>query len=209
MTAALFAVGGLTACGGAASDAPTYAGVVRETPLNVADVTLRDVTDEATRGQGIVEDGELRMRADDGRLLLVYYGFTNCPDVCPTTLADLRVALRDLTPSERERIDVAFATVDPDRDTEEVMNAYTGHFFDTYHVLRDTAQDVEAAAERFLAKFDIEEVDGEIVVSHTAVLYAVDERGDIRIEWPFGTSGQAMGEDLRTLLATLGAAGDA
>lgn len=176
-----------------------YNGVVRDTPLVVADQSLTDVTDAANLASGVVEDGKLRMRATDDRILLVYFGFTNCPDVCPTTLADLRVALKNIPEDVRDRVDIAFATVDPERDTAEILNRYSKHFFERFHVLRGTEEDVKQVTKSFLASFTIDKSTGRTEVSHTAVLYAVDATGAVRIEWPFGTSGQKIGEDLVVL----------
>jgi protein SCO1/2 len=188
------------ACGGDTAK-PATVGVVRETALNVSAIRLADVTDPELRGRGLIENGELRMQSAPGRLLLVYFGFTNCPDVCPTTLADLRVALRDLEASERERVDIAFATVDPDRDNPETLNAYMGHFFDNYHVVRDVDANIRQATDAFLASYEIGTDDkGRVSVSHTAVLYAVDDAGDVVVEWPFGTTGESIAKDLRILL---------
>jgi protein SCO1/2 len=196
----------LSACGSDPSKGRSYVGVVRAEPLDVADVTLTDVTEPERRGDGVLEGEALRMKGSPDGLLLVYFGFTNCPDVCPTTLADLKVALKSLTQDERDRIDIAFATVDPARDTAEIMNKYTQHFFDRFHVLRGTPEEVEAAASRFLASFTVTGTGTETEVAHTAVLYAVDDTGRVRIEWPFGTDGASIGSDLDGLLEEIGAA---
>lgn len=190
----------LSSCS-APDSSPSLNGVVRDTPLDVSGLSLRDVTIETRIGGAPVVDGALELRAAPDRLLLVYFGFTNCPDVCPTTLTDLKIALRALEQDDRDRIDIAFITVDPDRDTADLMNRYMEHFFERFHVVRDDAQAVTAVADRFLASFSVESVDGDVQVAHTAVLYAVDTSGKVVIEWPFGTSGPAMAEDLGKLLA--------
>jgi len=92
--AVLVASSGLTACGGG-SDAPSsLQGVVRKPPLQVASVTLPD---ESPLAAG----APFTMKAAKGGLLLAYFGYTNCPDVCPTTLSDIGRALRELPASER------------------------------------------------------------------------------------------------------------
>jgi protein SCO1 len=70
------------------------------------------------------------MRADDGEVLLVYFGYTSCPDICPTTMADIRLALEACHRDLAERVSVAMVTVDPERDTTEVLTGYLGYFFD-------------------------------------------------------------------------------
>lgn len=178
-------------------------GVVRDTPLEVGDVSLPDVTEPARLAGGPVEDGRLTMRAgDEDRLLVVYFGFLNCPDVCPTSLADLRSALARLDAAERARVDLAFVTVDPARDHPDDLAAYLQHFAPQHHALRAEGDELATAMEAFLASASVEErSDGTIEVAHTALLYAVDHTGTVRVEWPFGTSATALAEDLATLLA--------
>jgi protein SCO1/2 len=180
-------------------------GVVRSDPLDVAQVSAPDVTDPSQRGRGDVVDGRLRMVAGEGRLLLVSFGFLNCPDVCPTTLMDLKVALGQLDGAERDRVDVVFVTVDPERDTAEAMAAYLHHFYPTYHAVRPEGAELETMLAAFLASAEVRrDADGAVSdVSHTALLYAVDDRGRVVIEWPFGTSSNALSADLRKLLAAM------
>jgi protein SCO1/2 len=187
------------ACGG---DAPLH-GVVRDAPLEVGGLALTDVTVPDLRAGGIIEGGRLVMRAAaDDRLLLVSFGFLNCPDVCPTTLADLRSALMLLDASERDRVDLAFITVDADRDGPEELAAYLRHFAPRHHAVRPTAEELAAALDGFLASASVEvAADGRVDVAHSAVLYAVDGTGRVVVEWPFGTSATALADDLRAILA--------
>jgi protein SCO1/2 len=165
------------------------AGIVRSPAPEVGAVALPDAS------------GELfAMKAQQDELLLVYFGFTSCPDVCPTTLADLRRALRGLDGSA-DRVDVAMVTVDPGRDTAENLDAYVKAFFDRAHALRtDDENALAAAAEAFGAAYEVAENDaGEIEVSHTAFLYAVDSGGRVVLQWPFGTSSDDMRGDIEFL----------
>lgn len=191
------------ACGGE----PELHGVVRSSPLEVGAVALPDVTEPALLAGGVVEDGRLVMRAGaEDRLLLVYFGFLNCPDVCPTTLMDLRSALARMDTDERDRVDLAFVTVDPDRDGPEELAAYLRHFAPRHHAVRADLAELTPAMDAFLASAAIEiGEDGRVEVAHTAVLYAVDATGRVVVEWPFGTSATALADDLRVLLARVGA----
>lgn len=186
----------------------TLNGIRREVLLEVAHVTLPDVSDPSVRGGGIVEDEQLVMRAREGRLLVTYFGFLNCPDVCPTTLADLRSALSQLDAADRERVDVVFVTVDPDRDGPAELAAYLQHFTPRYHALRAAGGQLDAALEAFLASATVTtDADGSIEVAHTGVLYAVDARGQVVVEWPFGTSAPAIAQDLSLLLTRAASGG--
>lgn len=176
-------------------------GFVRADALQVGHIALPDVTSADHLAGGRIEDGRFIMQAREGRLLVVTFGFLNCPDVCPTTLADVRTALGRLDEATRSRVDVVFVTVDPDRDGPEELAAYLHHFAPRHHALRTTGPELDGAMEAFLASASVEmAADGSIEVAHTAVLYAVDADGRVVVEWPFGTSATALAKDLTLLL---------
>lgn len=171
---------------------PELSGFVREPTPVVADVTLPDVS----------AGGEaFEFRAEPGGILLVYFGFTSCPDICPTTLADTRTALSRIGEGA-ERVDFALATVDPGRDTEEVVTRYVQSFLPGAHALR-TEDDatLRAAAEPFGASYEVTTNEaGDIEVVHSGSLYAVDDEGQLLVTWPFGTSIEDLSRDLEILL---------
>ena len=182
------------ACG---DDGPgDLSGAVRSPALDVSEVSLPAV------GDGGSEE-PLAMTAPPGELYLVYFGYTSCPDVCPTTMSDISVALEDLPDDLAERVTVAMATVDPERDTGEVVAGYLDHFFDRSIALRTTDPDALArAADAFGVQWEVEEHSpGEAYdVAHSAVTYVVDDTGTVVVEWPFGFDSEAMTSDLRILL---------
>jgi len=145
---------------------------------------------------------ELSLIAPPGQLLLVYFGYTACPDICPTTLSDLAVALRRLG-ARSDRVQVAMVTVDPERDTGDVLSGYLGHFLTARsHALRteDPAR-LRTVADGFGAKYEVRKsADGEVEVGHSALVYAVDDAGTVRVAWPFGTSPRSVTKDLKVLL---------
>ncbi len=173
----------------------TLHGIVRDEPLNVAAVSLPDVTRESA------SSSRFGMRAAPGELLFVYFGYTACPDLCPTTLATWKSAMRQTSDAD-ELVDTVFVTVDPARDIPQILNDYVGSFVDRFHVLRTTnPAEMQSALDAFLAAATIETTaEGKTEVSHTTVAYLVDERGEVVIEWPFGTSTDAMASDLKILL---------
>jgi protein SCO1 len=192
MTLALVAVG--TACAGSDDETVALSGWVRE-PLPAVDtVALPD----ATAG-----DAPFDFRAPEGGLLLVYFGFTFCPDMCPTTLSDVQSALAELG-DEASNVEVAFVTVDPNRDTGEALTGYIGFFTDGKgHALRteDPAQ-LKAAADAFGVEYEVVVADdGEVNVGHTAHLYAVDDQGRLLVTWPFGVTSDALAADIAYLLS--------
>ena len=167
------------------------AGFVRSPAPSVAAASLPDVA----------FGGRLDFVAPEDGLLVVYFGYTSCPDVCPTTLADLRTALEDLG-GDADRIKVAMATVDPDRDTPEVLTGYLQSFISDAHPLRTESPDELArAAEALGVVYDVSTTDeGDIEVIHSGNLYAIDERGDLLVTWPFGVDVDDIRLDLQALL---------
>lgn len=193
------AVAAAAGCG----PADEYAGGTRTPPLQVSAATLPDVT-----GRSLADQGDpFRFVASPGKVLLVYFGYTNCPDVCPTTLSDIRTARSQLTADQASRIELVMATVDPERDTPEVLTGYVRSFFPEARVLRPaTPAQLRAAEAPFLATSSVEPHavgDTSYAVSHSAFLYAVDAAGVVRLEWPFGTKPRALRDDLRRLLDEL------
>lgn len=180
----------LTACGESTPAAP--AGILRDPAPEVGSVELPDAS----------QDGQpFATMADPEELLLVYFGFTACPDVCPTTLADVRRAVQNLDEELAARVDLAVITVDPDRDNAETLTAYAQTWVPGAHALRtDDPAALRAAADAYGADYLVETNDeGEIEVGHTAFLYAVDSAGRIRLTWPFGTPHEDLTSDMEYL----------
>ena len=196
-----------TACGsdGGSKTSVRLNGLVRSPLLNVRHVHIPEVTVHEERSV-------FPMRAQADGLLIMYFGYTHCPDICPTSLAALRRAYSDIG-SDASRIDTAMVTVDPERDTPEVLTTYLQNFFeDDYHALRttDTAT-LKRAEDPFLATSSVTSgavsdshdhvvTDSEPVVTHTGTTYAVNEKGRVVVEWPFGTEAEAIAHDLEILL---------
>ncbi len=151
------------------------------------------------------------LKPPSAKLLLVYFGYTSCPDVCPTTLADIRNATDKLTPAQRKRVEVGMVTVDPKRDTSKALPEYLGHFFPggVVHAYRTTDPARLSRAEKaFGAMHEIGTLkkNGDYLVAHTAITYVVGSNGDVLVEWPFGTLSADIAFDLRRLLAVGGKA---
>jgi protein SCO1/2 len=160
---------------------------------SVAHVSLPDV------GNG----GEpLSFVAPDDGILVVYFGYTFCPDVCPTTLSGMKTALSDLG-EDSQRVEVAMATVDPGRDSDGVITAYLHAFVPEGHPLRtEDADALREAADAFGVEYSvIEGANGTTEVLHTAHLFAVDDTGEIRAVWSFGAEPATITRDLETMLS--------
>lgn len=177
------------ACG---SEPAELSGFVRDPLPSVRDVALPDVSAGGT---------PFEMLAQDGGLLIVYFGYTECPDVCPTTLADMRKVYRELG-DDGDKVSFAMETIDIERDTSEILPAYVQSFIPEAHALR-APDDVtlRAAADVFGADYSVEITqEGKYEVAHTAHLYAIDDAGLLQVTWAFGTEPEVIVKDIRLLL---------
>ena len=147
-------------------------------------------------------DRPFTFRAPPGHLLFATFGYTNCPDICPTTLSDLRRALRRLG-ADGARVEIAFVTVDPYRDSAAALVPYLASFARGAHALLPrTQQQLGQAESAFGATSSISKnPDGTFEVSHTGLSYIVDETGHVLVQWDFGAGPDVMAHDLRILLA--------
>lgn len=143
------------------------------------------------------------MVAPSNGILLVYFGYTACPDVCPTTLSDVRTAVRKLGP-DADRVELAMVTIDPSRDTADILSRYVQGFVPGAHALRtDDPAALTAATEPFGARYDVQvQPDGTEEVSHTGFVYAIDPAGKVRLQWSFGTPAKDYAHDLKLLLGS-------
>jgi len=148
-------------------------------------------------------DGKPRSLADfKGKVVVVFFGYTQCPDVCPTTLTELAAA-RKLLGADGARVQGVFVTIDPERDTPAVLKAYVGSFGDDFVALWGSADEIKAAARQF--KIFYAKVPGKTDTSytmdHTAGSYVFDAAGRVRLFTRYGVGAEALAADLRRLLA--------
>ncbi len=147
-------------------------------------------------------NGQARSMKDfAGKVVVVFFGFTQCPDVCPTAMAELAEVKKALG-KDGERLQGLFVTVDPDRDTPEVLKAYMANFDPSFLALRGTPEQLAAVAKDF--KIYYKKVEGKTPTSytmdHSAGSYIYDPAGRLRIYNRYGSGAQALTEDVRALL---------
>jgi protein SCO1/2 len=148
-------------------------------------------------------EGKLRTLADfKGKVTLVFFGYTQCPDVCPTTLAELAAVKRDLG-KDGERLQGVFVSVDPQRDTPEILKAYMASFDPSFVALRGTPEQVQATAKNFKVFYAQVpgKTEGSYTVDHTAGTYVFDPSGKVRLFVRYGSGAEALAHDLKLLLA--------
>jgi len=136
-----------------------------------------------------------------GKAVVLFFGFAHCPDVCPTTLADMAQVMRALGP-DAERVQVLFVTVDPERDTQEVLAKYVPAFDARFLGLRGDLAATRAAAKEFKVYFEKRpgNTPGEYSVDHSAQSYVIDPQGRLRLFVRHERIAEDLAADLRTLL---------
>ncbi|WP_157263579.1 SCO family protein [Azohydromonas aeria] len=142
-----------------------------------------------------------------GKVTVVFFGYTQCPDVCPTTLAELAEVKRALG-ADGDRVQGVFVTLDPERDTPELLKAYVGNFDAGFVALRPTPEQLKATAREFKVFYMKVpgKTDGAYTLDHTAGSYIFDTQGRVRLFSRYGGGAQALADDIRKLLAQSAAA---
>ena len=147
--------------------------------------------------------GQRRTLADfKGKVVVVFFGFTQCPDVCPSTLVEL-ASIKKALGADGARVQSIFVTVDPERDTPEILKAYVGNFGADFVALRGTLDETKAAAKQFkvfYAKVPGSN-EGSYTMDHTAGSFVFDAQGKVRLFTRYGTGAEALTHDLKLLLA--------
>ena len=187
LLAAIVAAMLLAACG---PQAPTFKG---------ADITGASFGRELALAD---HHGNARTLADfRGKAVVVFFGFTQCPDVCPTALSTLADAMRRLGP-DAARVQVLFVTVDPERDTAELLASYVPAFHPSFLGLRGDAAATARVAKEFKVLY--QKVPGQTpdtyTMDHSAGLYLFDPQGRLRVFESHGQGAEAIAHDLRELL---------
>ena len=187
LLAALAAATFLAACG---PQAPTFKG---------ADITGASFGRELALTD---HHGNARTLAEfRGKAVVIFFGFTQCPDVCPTALSALAEAMRRLGP-DAARVQVLFVTIDPERDTADLLSRYVPAFHPSFLGLRGDAEATARVAKEF--KVIYQKVPGQTpdtyTMDHSAGLYLFDPQGRLRVFESHGQGAEAIAHDLRELL---------
>lgn len=146
--------------------------------------------------------GQQRKLADfRGKVVALFFGYTHCPDVCPTTMADLAAAIKSMGP-DGARVQVLFVTVDPERDTAELLKQYVPSFHPTFLGLRPTPAQLQSLAAEYKVVYQKNPGtrQGNYLMDHSAGTFIYDPQGRLRLLMPYGTSAQVIASDLKTLM---------
>lgn len=148
-------------------------------------------------------DGKPRTLADwNGKVTVVFFGYTQCPDVCPTTMAEL-AQIRKLLGAEGDKLQTVFVTIDPERDTAEVLKAYVANFGPGVVALRGNADQTAAAAKEFKVFFQKVpgKAPGSYTMDHSAASFVFDPHGRVRLFVPYGADPKVLAADIKQLVA--------
>lgn len=164
--------------------------------------TLLQSTDPAPDFTLTAQDGQqVSLAQFQGKVVLLYFGYTYCPDVCPATLAEIVKAIRILE-KQSDSIQVIMISVDPERDTPKVLGDYLQQFDPRFIGLSGTPDEIARIATLygiFYEKTEGTEATG-YLVTHTASLMLVDQTAHLKLVFPFGTPGEALAQDIAYLL---------
>lgn len=153
-----------------------------------------DVPMESTRG------GEMRLSDLRGKYVVLFFGYTHCPDVCPTTMLKLRNMMAHLSPEEAEQVQVVFVSVDPEHDTLDRLKNYVESYNPSFIGLRGTP-DALAQLATPLGIYYADQSQGEtILFDHTASVLLIDPDGNLKLLWAPTLTAEEMAADLKALL---------
>ncbi|HVE53008.1 MAG TPA: SCO family protein [Ramlibacter sp.] len=183
--------GGLAALAGCAESKPQFKAVDITGAEYARDFALPDA------------DGRTRSLKDfAGKAVVVFFGYTQCPDVCPTTLGEIAAAKKMLG-ADGTKVQGVFITVDPERDTPEILRAYVGNFGTDFVALRGTPEQTAQVAKDFKVYYKKAEgkTPGNYLMDHSAASFIFDPQGKLRLYSRYGSGPQALADDLKLLLA--------
>lgn len=148
------------------------------------------------------DDGQIVNQSDYlGKLVLLYFGYTHCPDVCPTTLADLAAAVKQLGP-QADQVRILFVSVDPARDTPVVLKSYVNAFSPWMVGLTGSQAQLTTLTKRYRVAYGLGKPDasGNYVVYHSSAVFVFDRRGQVRLLTSYTDKPAVIARDLARLL---------
>ena len=148
-------------------------------------------------------NGQSRTLADfKGKIVVVFFGYTQCPDVCPTTMAELAQVKKSLG-ADADKLQAVFVSIDPERDTPEILKSYVGSFDPSFVALRGSLEQTQEAAKAFkvfYAKVPGKS-EGSYTMDHSAGSFILDTKGNPRLFERYGAGAEALASDIKALIA--------
>ncbi|MCP4359085.1 MAG: SCO family protein, partial [Chloroflexi bacterium] len=168
----------------------TFSGTVLQSVEPASDFTLTGAGGE-----------QVYLHNYQGKMVILYFGYTFCPDVCPATLSDIVKAV-DKLGRKAENVQVIMISVDPERDTPDGLKDYLAHFNSDFIGVTGTDEEVAAVAAQYGIFYERQEGNAATgyLVDHTATVLVVDQEGYLKLVIPFGTTGDEIAADLAYML---------
>lgn len=168
----------------------TYQGVLIDPPVPAPDFTLQDQT-----------GASFRLQDQRGKIVLIFFGYTNCPDVCPVTLSQYRRIKAGLG-GQADRVSFVFITVDPERDTPEKIKSYMANFDPAFHGLTGDSGALQSVWKDYGVYVEKQELGSAAgyLVDHSARIYLIDAQGNWRLNYPYGMEASQILRDVQHLL---------
>ncbi|MDX9995696.1 MAG: SCO family protein [Rhodocyclaceae bacterium] len=135
-----------------------------------------------------------------GKVVLLYFGFTFCPEMCPTELLHFKQVLEALPADKRQRVQPVFVSVDPKRDTPEVLGPYVNHFSEQILALTGSESELRTVADQYGVQFRYVPTGSTYTVDHTASVYVIDAHGKLVRILPYGTPAGELMRQVSSLL---------
>jgi protein SCO1 len=147
--------------------------------------------------------GEFSLKQLRGKVVLLYFGYTKCPDICPTSLSTLSQALNELSEDELKSVQAVFVSVDPKRDSFQTLDNYVSYFHPNLMGVTGSESEIAVVAKQYGAQYEKIAIEGSsfgYTVDHSAVTYVITQTGELRFIFPHETPSFAILEAVRYLL---------
>ena len=161
-----------------------------------------DITGSALGGELNLPDfnGKLRQLADfKGKVIVLFFGYTHCPDICPTTLSEMAAAMKRLG-NQAKDVQVIFVSVDPIRDTPSLLAHYVPAFNPSFLALRGSEEATQAIAKRFKVFYQKHDEDPYYTIDHSSGTFIFDKQGKLRLLVNYGAGEKVLAHDIQLLL---------
>ncbi len=148
-------------------------------------------------------NGQPRTLGDfKGKVTVIFFGYTQCPDVCPTTMTELAQVKKALG-ADGDKLQAVFITIDPERDTPEILKSYMASFDPSFVALRGTPEQTKATAKEFKIYFEKVpgKTEGSYTMDHSAGAFVLDAKGNVRLFERYGAGAEALTADVKALIA--------
>ncbi|MEJ2485187.1 MAG: SCO family protein [Anaerolineales bacterium] len=149
------------------------------------------------------DDAQFNLKSLSDKIVLIFFGYTSCPDVCPSTLSDMKRVTK-LLGDDADSVQVIFITVDPDRDTVEKLNSYLSLFDPKFLGLTGAVSDLEKVWDEYGVYREVDtssKTAAGYLVNHSSRLYLIDQKGRLFLTYGYGTSPESIAEDIEYLIS--------